>query len=105
MRHIDLLVAFIIRETGWTLEYVRNLPLEDLFLLANEFTELKKGEDYQQAYNFASMIATMVNLWSKNRIKPEDIVGYPPEHNKIKEEKEEDIWKIAEKHGIQIPKG
>ena len=99
----DELVAFVIKETGWTLEYIRNLPLKDLYLLADELSYQKQMDDYRQACNFAAVIAKLNNLWSKRKVIPQEIVGQPPKRQNIMR-KETDIWQIAEKTGIRIPK-
>lgn len=31
------LIAFIVKETGWSLEYIRSMPFADLMALATEF--------------------------------------------------------------------
>jgi len=99
----DELVAFVIKETGWTLEYIRNLPLKDLYLLVDELSYQKQLDDYRQACNFAAVMATLINLWSKRKVRPQELVGQPPKRQNITR-KELSIWQIAEKTGIKIPK-
>ena len=31
------LIAFMVKETGWSLEYIRSMPFSDLMALATEF--------------------------------------------------------------------
>lgn len=94
-------IAFIVRETGWTLEYIRNLPVTYLNTLAEELAFLKAQDDYRQAYNSALIVCAMCST-KQHRLKPEDIVGSPPQRKRRKGETS--IWKLAEKNGIKIPK-
>lgn len=57
------LIAFMVKETGWTLEYIRSMPFGDLMALAEEF------------------------------------IGEPK-----KEPRRDDVWTLAEKEGIKLPK-
>jgi hypothetical protein len=96
------LIAFLVRETGWTLEYIKDLPLADLSRLAEELAYQKQLDDYRMQASFASVIVTMINLWSKDKRKVGDLVGQPPKRrNQTK--KENDIWKLAQATGIKVP--
>ncbi len=57
------LIAFMVKETGWSLEYIRSMPFSDLMALATEFIG-----------------------------KPTEEVG------------RDDVWQLAEKEGIRLPK-
>lgn len=57
------LIAFMVKETGWSLEYIRSMPFSDLMALATEF------------------------------------IGKPQE-----ETRRDDVWTLAKKEGIRLPK-
>jgi len=69
--------VFIIRETGWTLEYIRKLPFDILAEIVEELRYQKAMDDYKNAYNSA-MIITALLCSDKKTITPQDIVGEPP---------------------------
>lgn len=74
---INELVALIIRETGWSLEYVRSQPLWDLRVLAEEFEYSRSVESYGHAHNAALIVCTLASSRTR-RYKPPDIIGEPP---------------------------
>ena len=94
----DELVTFIIRETGWTLEYVRKLHPKDLYPLVEELSYQKAVDDYKLAYN-AAMIAGML---AKKGTTIQGLIGEPP--TRRKEKGGEDIWSLAKKQGIKPPR-
>jgi len=101
---MDELIVFIIRETGWSLEYTTNLiktlPIKKLNTLVGELQYQKALEDYRMAANFALIVATMASS-KKRKYKVTDIIGHPP-----KRKDEPDKFKQAvEKAGIKIPEG
>lgn len=102
MNKVNELVAFLARETGWTLEYIRAIPLSQLNALVEELRYQKAMDEYKAAYNAALIVATLAST-SKRKVKPQDIIGPPPERAQ-KKVKESDIWKLAQKAGILIPK-
>ncbi len=76
----DELIVFVIRETGWTLEYVRELPLDDLFALVKELSYQKAIDEYKMALNFAMVISNWATAMSKHkRYRPTQFVGEPPD--------------------------
>ena len=92
-------IAFLIRETGWTLEYIRGVPLEELYLLIEELNYQKQVDDYRQQINFAALMSA----WSGGKIKATDLVGQPPQRGN-KPQGEVTIWSLAEQVGIRVPK-
>lgn len=71
-------ISLIARETGWTLEYIRSLPVRYFQVLVYEFTFEKSLETYRDAYNAAMVVCALINSKS-HHYKVEDIIGYPPE--------------------------
>ena len=61
--NFNSLIAYMVKETGWTLEYIRSIPFDDLIALAGEF------------------------------------MGEPK-----REIRRDDVWTLAKKKGIQLPK-
>jgi len=102
--NINESMVFIARETGWTLEYIRNLPLKTVRTLVNEIAYQKRVDEYKEAYNFAMVICALVSN-REHPVMPIDIVGEPPKRTKDNEirEEPEDIWTLAQREGIQPP--
>ena len=74
----DDLIALIVRETGWTLEYIREQPLFYLYSLVEEIQYLRTQESYNHAYNAALIVCALVSSRIR-RYKPHDIIGERPE--------------------------
>ena len=79
---INELIALIIRETGWTLEYVRSQPFGYLRALAEEFQYSRSVEAYERAHNAALVVCTLASNRTR-RYKPEDIIGEPPKRREM----------------------
>lgn len=96
---MDELIIFIIRETGWTLDYttelVKNLPIKKLNAFIKELQYQKSLEDYKIASNFALIVATMASS-SKRKYKVTDIIGRPPQ----REVKKDVLTDAAKREGI-----
>ncbi len=88
---------------GYLSLWDREIPLAELYSLLAELTYQKQLEQYQQQAGFAAMIATMVNLWGKEKIEPMDLIGQPPKRA-ANIRKEVQIWSLAEQAGIRTPK-
>jgi hypothetical protein len=71
-------ISLIARETGWTLEYIRSLPVRHFQVLVYEFTFERSVETYRDAYNAAMIVCALINSKS-HHYKPEDIIGERPE--------------------------
>ncbi len=74
----DELVVFIIRETGWPLEYIREMDAADINLLVSELSYQKKVDDYNRNYSIATIAAILTSDKNHKR-RPEDFIGMPPE--------------------------
>ena len=94
-RNYNELVVFIVRETGWTLEYIGHIKFAKLQVLAEELQHQKDIDDY----NRNRVVALLVTCWAKDA-KLEDIIGLPPVRQG---EEVQDIWLLAEEAGIKIP--
>lgn len=98
------MIVFVISETGWTLDYIRNMSFLDFIVVQNELMYIKARRDYQLMQGFASLMATTVNCnvgRGGRTYKAEDFIGSPP--TRIKEG-ETDLWTIAKTEGIRLPK-
>lgn len=89
------MIVFVIRETGWTLEYIRQIPYKQLMTLVNELAYQKEVELYNRNY-YLGVIAAILTSDKTHRRKAEDFVGRPPKRRV-------DICKMAKKAGIEIP--
>ncbi len=91
---INEVVGFIIRETGWTLEYIYSLPLKTLSALVEELAYQKAVDNYQQAHN-AALIVSVLCSSREHYVSCEDIIGKPPEREKKMDELIKPIDKIT----------
>lgn len=96
-------IVFIARETGWTLEYIRSIPLAALKSFLAELRYQKAMDEYRAAANTALVICTMANLWSKGKYKTSDFLGEPPMRGKTIEG-ETELWQLIKELGLRIPK-
>lgn len=71
-------IALIVRETGWTLEYIRTLSFIQFRALIAEIFHQRNVEDYWRAHNAAMIICTLTSSKS-HHYRPEEIIGRPPE--------------------------
>ena len=71
-------IVFVVRETGWSLEYIRNLPILELYALVDELSYQKAIDEYRQQCCFAALKVTLINLWSKSRVSVSELVGEVP---------------------------
>jgi len=76
----DDLIALIVKETGWTLEYIREQPLIYLYALVEEIWYLRSIESYAHSYNAALIVCALVSTRTR-RYKPENIIGKCPERS------------------------
>jgi len=100
--HTNELIVFVIRETGWSLEYVRDLSITQLYAFAAELAYQKQMDEYHMATNFGMMIATWANAKGRRKFNVQDFVGNPPQRQRIDKEVD-DIWTLAQMNGIKIP--
>ena len=89
------LVAFVVRETGWTLEYIGSLEFTKLQVLVEE---LKYQKDVEE-YNRNRILALLLTCWTKGTTL-EGILGPAPMRQG---EEAQDIWLLATEAGIKIP--
>lgn len=77
-------IALIVRETGWSLEYIRDQPLSTLNALTSEILFQRSVERYHDRYSAAMIVATLAS--GKNQTyRAEDIIGEAPERRVMKE--------------------
>ena len=72
------LIAFLARHTGWTLEYIGQLPVRVALRLYAEIKHQRDIEEYRTATYFAMCICTWANAVSKSRHKMSDFIGREP---------------------------
>ncbi len=75
---MDDLIALVVAKTGWALEYIRALPVDQFNALVYEFSYQDRVGQYGNAHNAALIICTLANS-SRRHYKPRDIIGDPPE--------------------------
>lgn len=96
-------IVFIIRQTGWTLEYVRGLPLRQLIALRDEMAYQQSVDNYQRLYG-AALVAAVLASGKHHQVKPEDIIGPPPERPLPKKEGGETLWSLMKQAGLRPPR-
>lgn len=80
----DAAITLIVKETGWTLEYIRSQPVSYLQALLNELSYQESLESYRGIYNSAMVVCALIN--SKERhYKPEEIIGERPERRTMED--------------------
>lgn len=77
-------IALIARETGWSLEYIREQPFPQLNALTAEILHQRAITDYMSAYNAALIVCTLASGKS-HTYRPEEIIGQPPERRVMSE--------------------
>lgn len=88
-------VVYMVRHTGWSLEYIRKMPVD----LLHTFVEELKYQGQVEDYNKNHLLALILTALTKDTTV-EDILGPAP---KRPYEEVNDIWQLAEKIGIRIP--
>jgi len=72
------IIVFIIRQTGWSLEYVRSLPIDILNTLTEEMSYQQAMEDYNRNLGSAMIVATMASSKTR-RYSAREVLGDPPQ--------------------------
>ncbi len=90
------IITFVIRETGWTLEYVCSMYISHLFTLYEELKYQKAVEEYRRDYPVACVAVLLAQ-----GATIADIIG--PEPKRLNEMEVSDIWQVAKDAGIKIP--
>ena len=95
------LIALIVKETGWSLEYIRNQPLSYLYALAEEFQYRRAIETYQHAYDSALVVCTLASSRTRH-YKPEEIIGEPPKRGDMAKSQ---LSKEPKAHKVKLADG
>lgn len=82
----DELITLIARETGWSLEYIRDQPLTHLYALVAELQNQRGMEAYERAHNAALIVCALVSSRTR-RFKPHDIIGEMPTRRDMSQKK------------------
>lgn len=103
----DAEIALIVRETGWSLEYIRHLPLTYLAALVEEIQYQHAVESYERAYNAALIVCTLASTRTRH-YKPKDIIGEPPKRrsmakNQLSKEPKVHKVKLADGKEYDLP--
>ena len=69
------IVVTLAREFGWSLAEIEELSPKQIKILLEEVARQKAVENYNENYRMAFLSSTMINLWSKTKVRPEDMVG------------------------------
>ena len=93
------LIVFVIRETGWSLEYIRQIPYAQLTILVSELSHQKAVDVYNRNHPLG-IIAAILASDANHKRRAEDFIGRPPQ----RKGKGDDLWEQAKKEGIKIPK-
>ncbi len=79
-------IAFLARETGWSLEYIGNLSWGRFSELVAEISYQKAMDDYRLQYGFAALMALVTSALSKRHYRVEEFCGEvpkPPDRRRI----------------------
>ena len=75
---LNELIVFVIRQTGWCLEYIRAIPFAQLQALAAELRYQKEIDDYRRTADFAMVIANWASAQGKRKFSMNDFMGEIP---------------------------
>lgn len=77
------IIVFIARETGWSLEYIRELPNVDLKLIVRELRYQKMVDEYRALRGIALALTVWANSQPKRTrtFRLEDFIGDQPKRD------------------------
>jgi len=78
------LIGYLARTTGWSLEYIGQLPARTAMGLYSEIRYQRAVEEYRMASYFAMCICTWANAVSKRHHRTSDFIGREPREPKHK---------------------
>ena len=96
------IMAFLSRETHWTLTEIKAFHVESLGPLIDELKYQKAMDDYRAQAN-AALIAVTFNRSQGGKATIEELIGEPPERGKPQKRGGQSIWQMAQQVGIQGP--
>jgi len=97
---LDAAITLLVRETGWTLEYIREQPVSHIQALLTELDYLRAAEAYQGAYNSALIVCSLISSRERH-YKPEEIIGERPERRTM----EDTLAKVPDMDSITLADG
>lgn len=77
----------MVRETGWSLEYIRALSWGQFNELVREIAYQKRMDDYRLTWGFASLMALLATIFGKRTYRAEEFAGEapgPPDGRRLK---------------------
>lgn len=82
-QQLNELIVFLLRETGWSLEYIRALHPAEINALVSELKYQKALDQYAAAMNAAMVAASICTMLSgqsryPKKYEPKDFVSEPP---------------------------
>lgn len=95
----DEVIVYVIRKTGWPLDYVRSMNIRDLKPFVEELKHQEGMKNYRLAYPIYDCFAMLFTAFGKRRYTAEDFMGEMPQRKL----EEVNIWQAAEKAGIRVP--
>lgn len=81
---LNELMVFIIRQTGWSLEYIRAIPFAQLQALEAELRYQKALDNYQRTADFAMVIANWASAQGKRKFSMTDFMDEIPKRGGVK---------------------
>lgn len=81
---LNQLIVMVARHTGWTLEYIGQLPVNRLLTIAAIIDHQRKLELYKIEYRLGQIMCTLANS-KKRKYNPEQFVGNKPKPLEVKE--------------------
>lgn len=87
---INEAIVFVIRETGWSLEYIRALPIGTFNQFLKELRYQKKVDEYRNLRGFAMALANWASSKKRGvKFRIEDFIGDEPTRKSLEVTKNE----------------
>lgn len=96
---------YIARKTGWTLDYIGEIPIDKLISIYGELVFQESAERWEWNYNFATLLATICNTIPGRRktFTHKDFFDVSKPSKTGKPEEIDVIDSMAQKAGIRLP--
>ena len=75
MASLDSLIAFVARETGYPLEYITSMPIEDFWVLVKELQEMR----YRENMRLELLLLQILMILGGKDINPISILNTLPD--------------------------
>lgn len=99
--------VYIARKTGWTMDYIGQIPIEKLITIYGEIIFQESVDIWERNHNFATLLATICNTipGRQKTFTHKDFFDVPRPTKTGKPEEIDAIDSMAQKVGIKLPEG